>query len=339
MRIGSSLRLSNRRVMAVVPRIILALTALSCAAHCLAGEPLPGAGPLPSRNTPPSAPGTGVRSTAPLPALPGARTPIDEFRELLAMAPAERAQALAARTEYQRKTLQEGLQAYEALTPGQRELRLTQMEFRWHLEGLMKLAATNRASRLAAVPARLRTLTEERLKEWDGLPPQMKKSVLEHETTSSYFLRPSRLPGSPGAPAPDPGPPPPPLPKAGALSERLSHFLDLPSEGERETLNALSEAERADMDDTLRQFAKLAPEQRRICIDSFEKLKRMNAAERQQFLKNAERWKAMSPGERETWRSLLHVLPPGATPTSPPPLPGTEPTRTPVTVSNTVGNR
>jgi hypothetical protein len=75
------------------------------------------------------------------------------------------------------------------------------------------------------------------------------------------------------------------------------------------------------MERALSAFASLPPEQRRICIESFVKFKQMSKEEVNQFLKNAARWKAMSPQERETWRSLIKILPPHASVPSVPPSP------------------
>jgi len=68
-----------------------------------------------------------------------------------------------------------------------------------------------------------------------------------------------------------------------------------------------------------------------MSIHSFEKFATMSLAERQEFLKSAERWSAMSPNERQSWRNLvarlqsMPPLPPGLgvppLPRLPPPLP------------------
>ena len=50
----------------------------------------------------------------------------------------------------------------------------------------------------------------------------------------------------------------------------------------------------------------MPPDQRAQCIRSFEKFASLSLAERQQFLKNAERWKLMSPSERQAWRELVN---------------------------------
>jgi hypothetical protein len=80
------------------------------------------------------------------------------------------------------------------------------------------------------------------------------------------------------------------------------------------------------MAETLRSFEQLPREKRIVCVRSFAKFASMGVAERQQFLKNAERWEKMSPAERQTWRNLVSrvpefpPLPPGFG-EMPPPLP------------------
>jgi hypothetical protein len=51
-------------------------------------------------------------------------------------------------------------------------------------------------------------------------------------------------------------------------------------------------------------------QQRKKFIAAFKKVAGMSPAERQNFLKNAERWQAMSIDERRAWRDLVATLPP-----------------------------
>jgi hypothetical protein len=258
-----------------------------------------------------------------LPALPGTKTAADTFRELLAMSPPERAQALADRSEHQRKYLQDRLREYESLPPEQREARLKQFELTCHMLGLMRLAPDKRATRLAAVPSDLRPLVDERLRQWDLLSPRVQQEALEYETTANYFLRvrsdpPSRAEGPGSATAP---PPPGAGERNSRLAEHLSRFLELPAKEQQKTLESLSSPERQAIARTLRAFSQLPPEQRAICLNSFAKFGRMSAEQRDQFLQNAARWNAMSPQERETWRTLVEIVPPGQPTSRLPPLP------------------
>jgi hypothetical protein len=65
---------------------------------------------------------------------------------------------------------------------------------------------------------------------------------------------------------------------------------------------------------TLERFARLPEAERARCIAGFEKLSSLPASERDEFLRGANRWQAMTPEERALWRRI--VLRP-----NPPPLP------------------
>jgi hypothetical protein len=243
---------------------------------------------------------------------PGTKTPADTFRELLAMSPTERAQALASRSEHNRNYVEEQLLVYQSLPPDQREARLRQLELRCLVPLLMKLPPASRAERLKTVSPELRPLIEQRLQQWDRLPGPAQKEVLDlYDTTATSLVRAKPTDVSTGDLAP---PPLPPTPDEDKPRKLLESFFELSPKEQERTLEVLSPAERDEMEKTLDSFKKLSPEQRRICIDSFDKLNRMTREQRDQFLKAAARWKAMSPRERDTWSTLLKILP--ATPSA-----------------------
>jgi hypothetical protein len=271
--------------------------------------------------------------------LPGSKTAAELFRELLAMSPDERAQALADRSPQQRSYLEGRLREYQALPLEERELRLKQLELTCHMDILMRLAPTNRAARLKAVPADLRPIIDERLRQWDLLSPKVQQGVLEYKTTANFFLRARgvNLQGAPAVPRVNGGLDP----SVGTPDEKPSRIADLnqllesSERDQQKTLAALPPAERDAIEETLRAFAHLTPEQRRICINSFNRFSRMTPQQRDQFLKNAARWKAMSTQERETWRTLIQIVPAEPPETSAPPIPpATQGSRGPATVSN-----
>lgn len=309
--------------MALAARIFTCFVCVWYGSTALLAQPSPTELPeaAAQRPLPPGAGVQAAQSSKPLPPLPGAKTPAETFRELLAMSPTERAEVLSDRTEHQRKHLESALREYEALPTAQREARLRRLDLACHLPGLMRLAPTNRASRMEAVPAHIRAIVEERLRQWDLLPANVQKNVLEHDTTSNYFLR--IRPGQVSPPNPDPRP----ADTAGTgggkrdWSAHLTSFFELPAKEQQKTLQVLPPAERERMEKTLQTFAALPAKQRKICIDSFERFNRMSVEERNRFLKSASRWKAMSPRERETWRALVEILPPTPSLSSPPPLP------------------
>lgn len=264
-------------------------------------------------------PGSNPAATSP-PRLPGSKSPAETLRELLAMSPAERAQALANKTERQRKYLETRLREYEAMPKDQREARLRQLDLTFHLDGLMGLEPSERVNRLAMVPPALRPVIEERLREWDRLPESMQSAVLRYETTANYFVR-ARPAQAGQAPEGDAGRSFLPGETRGKAAETFIQFFGLSAKEQQRTLEVLPQEEREKMEKALSAFASLPPEQRRICIESFVKFKQMSKEEVNQFLKNAARWKAMSPQERETWRSLISILPPHASAPGVPPSP------------------
>jgi hypothetical protein len=63
------------------------------------------------------------------------------------------------------------------------------------------------------------------------------------------------------------------------------------------------------MEKTLQSFEQMPPQQQAQCVNNYAKFAGMSTAERAEFLKNAERWSQMSPGERQTWRDLVQNVP------------------------------
>jgi hypothetical protein len=253
------------------------------------------------------------------PSLPRSTSPVDLFRRLLALTPDERENFLTNRPPGIRNRILAKVVEYEALDPNERELRLRATELRWYLLPLLRESPTNRAALLAQVPDDLRDLVKTRLDLWIILPPPLQQEFLDNERALSYFTH-VDLPNSP------------PLPPAhgrhrspqnndsarwNALPEdqrqritaQFNQFFELTPDEKQETLNTLSDAEREQIKKTLQAFDNLSAEQRARCIRSFAKFASMNAVEKQEFLKNAERWSQMSPEERQTWRDLVGSVP------------------------------
>jgi hypothetical protein len=237
------------------------------------------------------------------------------------------------------------LREYESLSPDERELRLKATELRWYLMPLMHTPGTNRAAQLALIPEEDRKLVQERIQIWDILPPGVQEELLDQDMTVRYFTRlessteeqrqnilnqisPERRAKLEAG-----------IQRWRGLSEEnrqkllagFNDFFELTPAEKEKALRTLSDAERRQMERTLASFEKLPREQRIACARSFEKFTGMSLAERQQFLQNAERWRLMSPNERQAWRMLvqnvqhLPPLPPGF---SPPSLPTLQPVKT-----------
>jgi hypothetical protein len=274
----------------------------------------------------------------PLPHLVAGSSPVTFFRQLLATDDNERTRVLAGKSEAQRKLILAKVDEYEALTPEERELRLRMLELRYYLQPLMQTARTNRDARLASLPPDIRKLVDERLNQWDLLPPGLQQEVLEGEITRNYFIRleassPAQrelilrsLPVSRRQEleegfarwqilTPD---------QKHHAYKRLNQFFELTDEEQQKTMQTLSEPERKQMQKVLDQFEKLPVENRRYCLQAFYRFASLSPVEKELFLKSAERWQAMSPSERQAWRDLvtkLPPLPPGVEPLAAPPLP------------------
>ena len=266
------------------------------------------------------------------PPLPRSQSPISFFRELLAMSGAERRQALTNRSPEGQKLILDKVREYESLPPDERELRLRVTELRWYLLPLMISPATNRPAELAMIPGANRKLVEDRLQEWDKLPPDVQKELLANQATITYM---ADLEGRTAEQRRQMVVNIPParreilengINRWGSMSdeqrrkilERFKGFFDLSAQEKQKALNTLSAPERRQIEQTLRTFGSLPPEQRNQVIRSFGKFADLNVAERQQFLKSAERWKLMSPSERQAWRDLVYRLPPPEPPDLPP---------------------
>ncbi|HZL13665.1 MAG TPA: DUF3106 domain-containing protein [Verrucomicrobiae bacterium] len=243
------------------------------------------------------------------------KSPVDFFRQLLAMTPDERAKFLTNRPPEIRARILAKVNEYEALDPNERELRLRATELRWYLMPLLHASPTNRAARLAQVPDNIRDVVENRLTEWSILPPSLQQEFLENERILRYFTHVDLS----NNPAENFWREPSDADRAhwNALSEPerkqvmagFNQFFELTPDEKQSALNTLSESERRQMEKTLQTFEKLPPAQRDECVRAFTKFANMSASEQAEFLKNATRWSEMSPSERHTWRDLVVNVP------------------------------
>jgi len=276
----------------------------------------------------PSPPGTTGRPVAPPLPPPSVRTPVDSFREMLAMSPTEREKTLSSRSAQSRAFLEGKLKEFEALAPVAREACLQTLQLRWRLLPLMKTAPAQRGDRLAALPEGDRKLVEERLQQWDQLPEDLRRQVLENDSFLRVFFR-----SQTNAPAVDitstnlsPAQLKQ-LEKDQARWEAMSEgerqkvvglfkqLFDLPPKESSRILEGMGDRERLQMKRALENFSKLPKSRREACLRGFQKFNDLTPEERLQFLSNAERWQNMSAKDRQLWRELVARLQPG------PPLP------------------
>jgi hypothetical protein len=243
------------------------------------------------------------------------KSPVDFFRQLLAMTPEERNDFLANRPPEIRARILAKVVEYEAMNPNDRALRLRATELRWYLMPLLRIDPTNRAPQLARIPPDMRQLVEDRLSLWGILPPTLQQEFLQNQHILEYFAHVDT--GS--NPSPNSGQEPSVAERAhwNALSEPerrqvaagFNHFFELTEDEKQAALNTLSEAERRQMEKSLQAYEKMPASQREECVNAFAKFVSLSAAEKAEFLKNADRWSAMSPAERQAWRDLVVNVP------------------------------
>jgi hypothetical protein len=293
-----------------------------------------------------AAPGTNAVISAtnltPPPPPAVARPPVAMFRDLLAKSPAQRTIALSNRPPEIRNRILAKLREYEALKPDERELKLKATELRWWMTQLINTPSTNRVGLLADIPIEDRKFIEARLQQWDLLPPDLQKETLENQALMNYFMDQQ----GPKAVPPEillPGTRPDLQPgiahwqamsesERAAVKSRFEAFFGLNEQEKASALKSLSDAERVQIQNTLRDFGNLTPEQRSRCVRSFDEFATMTVEERRRVLKNAEEWSRMTPSQRQSFRLLVNRLaveppaPPGMgaspAPPMPPPTPG-----------------
>jgi hypothetical protein len=256
----------------------------------------------------------GQAKTNLMPPLPRLQSPVNFFRQLLALTPVERNHLLTNRPPEVRAKILAKVREYQALDPDERELRLRATELRWYLAPLLRVPAADRAAWLAQVPEDLRGLVEARLQQWDLLPPPLQREFLASDQALPYFAR-VETTHQPAA-----------SPESEAVGRQFNRFFELTPAERQQTLKTLSATERAQMEKTLQSFETLSLSQRLTCVRNYAKFAGMSPAERTEFLKNAQKWSQMSPAERQTWRDLVAQAP--ILPTAPvvpasllPPLP------------------
>jgi hypothetical protein len=275
-----------------------------------------------------AAPGRKAVVGLPTPPVP-TNSAVHFFRQLLALSPQEREQDLAARTPEARRVIEAKLSEFTPLSPAERELRLQLLQLRSDLIPLMHLAPTNRTARLAAIPPDERKLVEDRLREWDILPPDLRQEVLENEQVLRYIF-----PLAAGAPALGQAllqnvsqQEREKLEKAIArwqaipkeeqekIFARTRRFFDL-NDGEKEKiLAAVAQTQGEQLKRTLRALQQLPKPQLDLCMEGLSKFAQLTPQERLQFLQNCERWQAMTPEQQKAWRNAVTHVPPR------PPLP------------------
>ena len=255
---------------------------------------------------------------------PPARSPVESFRRLLAMSPAERDQFLTNVPAAKRERILAKVEQYQMVPPDFRELRLRVTELRWYLLPLLKAPATNRTALLALVPEPYQQLIAARLQEWDIWPPQLRDEVLQYESSMANLLgrdlsgktvvQPQmvvddlaekdrreldrKLARWQAMPADE----------REQLYASFRHFFELSDEEQQKTLDALSQPERQVTEKAIGPIEKWPKSQQQQYMTALRRFVELSPAERQRFMKNAEHWQQMSPEERQAWRDLVQRL-------------------------------
>jgi hypothetical protein len=272
----------------------------------------------------------------PPPVPPPASSPVDRFRQLLEMSPAEREAFLAARSPEQREYLRARLAEFDALPAADRELRLHLLNLRHYLLPLLREPAARREELLREVPPKYRELVAERLAAWDRLAPSQQAELLAggsvfgglplHELAAAQTPRAAARQLAPGRreqfqrdlerwEA---------LPESerARITERFAAFLSFSEKEKARVLSELEAPRREQAARLLQALEALSPAERTRSLAALQRLANLPPEQRERFLQNAARWQAMSDEERQAWRrlhALLPPLPPGME--MPPPLP------------------
>jgi hypothetical protein len=277
----------------------------------------------------PPAPARTEAVPPPLP--PISSSPIESFRQLLAMKPAERAQALTNRSAEVRNKILAKIQDYVALKPDERELRLRTTEVEWYFLQLRPVMPSVR--QLQSIPDADRQMVESRLAIWDRLSAEQQQQVIKYMPLLNWHSPPPPIPGAPQTSA-----------EAQSwenFNRKLDDWQKLPSDQRRDiyirfkeffalngderdkTLHLLSEPERAQIEKALAKFDQVPPLRRQRILATWARLEAMSNQEREEFVRNADHWQAMTPAERQTLRALFTQLPPPMPPMPPnfPPMP------------------
>lgn len=260
-----------------------------------------------------------IEQTGSVPGAPAAvdvRSPVHYFRLLLEAPPEQLAQMLSNRPPGVRARLLEKIHEYRELPADERELRLRTTELQWYLMRLLPLDRTNRQAVLQQAPTELRHILEDRLVIWDLLPPPL-KDELSRDVQNLQLLFQVEARQAAGVPIPPP--------KVRQAAELTMQFFELGPTEKEQVLKTLSETERMQIEQALRDFERLSPQDRARCLRAFAVLAAMPAERRAEFLKDAAKWQALTPEQRQTWRRLVREVPlwpPDPIEAAMPPLPG-----------------
>lgn len=271
------------------------------------------------------------------------RSPMENFRRLLALTPEARELDLADKSEGFRSMLLGKLKEYDALTPEQQELRIQSTELRFDMMYLLGASPERRAEKLERMSEDRRKLVLDRLEQWDKLPAELQEEVKEHQSTLHYV---TRVDAAPDAAKEDvfagmslehrervkariAEVNAKPKEQRARMIDNFHKLFDLSDKEQESILQKLNQSERAKVEQKLAEFEKLSPDERKRCMDSARRFNNLSADDQARFMATAERWEKMSEEERNTWRNLIKQMPPLPPDFGPPLPPGANTFRSP----------
>lgn len=276
-------------------------------------------------------------------------SPVQYFRELLAMGPGERERALSKESAEKKQIILAKIKEYDWMSPDERELRLRMTQMRWYLVPLLKSSVAERVKLLSRIPSEDRPLIERRLRMWDQIPVQVQREFLENELHLGYLLK---WHGSTAAersrllesfPSGRREKLERELDKWNSLPEerrnemasRFNQFFELDEREKSKIIETLPQVDREQLQRAIKALEHIPADQRKQYLMAYNRFAEMSAEERKQFLKNAERWETMPETERNAYRELVRRAP---APPLPPPLgevrPPFPPPGTPIASTN-----
>lgn len=265
------------------------------------------------------------------PPMPLAHSPIDFFREMLAMNESQRQEALNHRSSRQQEVLMAKLAEYEAMPDIEREVRLEVTELHYYLMPLLKESADQRESRLKAIPSGKRLRVLRRLKQWDSLTSSVQQQLLANQQVMNWFIRqeiewkvPPPLPRSPLRL---------PFPEnqrkfsqeqAQRMEGVFQQFVELPETEQKRSLAGLPGDQRKRILQAANELSEMPSPVRRKCINSYIEILAMSKAEQVAIMRKVAQWQSLSLEEKHALRSFVPQvppLPPGLQSAEFPPLP------------------
>ena len=252
-------------------------------------------------------------------------SPVQFFRKLLEMTPAERDAALASKTPRTREVLLSKIREYKSLDTETRELRLKTTELRWYLKTLLPMEPARRNAMLAAMPAKDQASVAHRLRQWDQLSPGWRSEILKHERTMDWLrkqeLESSRQSGRETMETRLAQWEALPREKRIGMIDSFKKFFLLSKSERGKILAELPQSQLATVAPAIRKIEALPPAQRVECVNAFRRIAGMPAEQRKRFVRKASQWRQMTANERQTWADLVVKFPPLPPGLSGPPSP------------------